>query len=38
MTTLLTAETFKEYVEQLKKSDIKEMGQGSFGVVFQHPK
>ncbi len=38
MTQLLSAETFQEYTSRLKKSGMKELGQGSFGIVFNHPK
>ena len=34
---LLIAETLSEYMKRLKKLGIKELGSGSYGVVFQHP-
>ena len=33
----LTAETFKEYAQRLEKSGIKQLGEGAFGKVYQHP-
>ena len=33
----LLAETFKEYSKRLSSMGLKELGEGAFGKVFQHP-
>lgn len=34
---LVIAETISEYIRRLENLGIKKIGEGGYGVVFQHP-